>query len=67
MPKDVFGSSDADKSSDGFIDGDLLEKFLPLADSSETLKVILGDRDIYKLDLSQEEIVKILEQIQSLH
>lgn len=67
MPKDIFGPSDADKSSEGFLDGDLLEQFLPLSESPEKLRVIMGDRDIYKLDLTQEETSRIIEQLQNLH
>jgi len=65
-PKNTRGPSDADSAAFGFLDGDFLEHYLTL--SPENLKKVRkGLSAPEQLQLSSEEIVKVLEQLQSLH
>lgn len=67
-PKNTRGPSDADNAAFGFLDGDFLEQFLGLHDSPDRLKKALeGGSEPERLKLSQEQITKILEELQSLH
>lgn len=64
-PKNTRGPSGADTAF-GFIDGDFLEQYLTLS-PDDLKKVKKGSSAPEQLKLSSEQIVKILEQLQSLH
>ena len=67
-PKTSRGSSDADPSAFGFVDGDFIEQFLTIVESPEKLRrVIEGGSAFERLKMSQPEISSILEHLQSLH
>ena len=67
-PKNTRGTSDADGSAFGFVDGDFLEQFLALSANPEKReKVMKGSSEPEALKLSVEDISKFLEQLQSLH
>jgi len=67
-PKSTRGTSDADGSARGFVDGDFLEQFLSIQSSPEILsKVMKGGSAPEALRLTPEEISKILQDLQSLH
>ncbi|KAF9485871.1 hypothetical protein BDN70DRAFT_870784 [Pholiota conissans] len=67
-PKNTRGPSDADGAAYGFIDGDFLEQFATLQGNPQLLqKVMKGGSEPEKLKISEEEIFKIVEQLQSLH
>lgn len=60
--------SDADTGAFGFLDGDLLERFLELRPDAETFqKVMNGNGPAEDLQLSAEKMRGILETMQSLH
>ncbi|VDB85583.1 unnamed protein product [Peniophora sp. CBMAI 1063] len=60
--------SDADAGAFGFLDGDLLERFLELKPDSEAYqKVMKGKGPAERLQLSGEKIRGILETMQGLH
>ena len=65
-PKNLRGPSDADGAAFGFIDGDFLEHYLTLS-PDDLKKVRKGSSTPEQLKLSSEQIVKVLEQLQSLH
>jgi len=67
-PKNTRGPSDADGTAYGFIDGDFLEQFAGLQGTPKILdQVMKGGSDFEKLKMSEEEILKIIERLQSLH
>ncbi|KAF8967077.1 CPSF A subunit region-domain-containing protein [Flammula alnicola] len=67
-PKDTRGPSDADGAAYGFLDGDFLEQYLGLQGSPDLLnKVMKGASEPERLKISRDEVLKILEQLQSLH
>ncbi|KAF8908996.1 CPSF A subunit region-domain-containing protein [Gymnopilus junonius] len=67
-PKNTRGTSDADGSAYGFIDGDFLEQFLGLQGNPEKLeKVMKGGSEPETLKMSVDNISRFLEQLQSLH
>ncbi|KAH9480543.1 DNA damage-binding protein 1a [Psilocybe cubensis] len=67
-PKNTRGLSDSDTAAYGFVDGDFLEEFLGVLDSPDILeKVMKGGSAPEKLKLTSDEIIKILQQLQSLH
>ena len=60
--------SDADAGAFGFLDGDLLERFLELHPESQTYqKVMKGNSPAEELQLSAEKLRGILETMQGLH
>jgi len=65
-PKTTRGPSGADGAAFGFIDGDFLEQYLTLSPDN-LKKVRKGSSAPEHLKLSSEQIVKVLEQLQSLH
>jgi len=65
-PKNTRGPSDADGAAFGFIDGDFLEQYLTLT-PDDLKKVKKGSSAPEQLKLSSEQIVKVIEQLQSLH
>ncbi|KAF8158252.1 mono-functional DNA-alkylating methyl methanesulfonate N-term-domain-containing protein [Crassisporium funariophilum] len=67
-PKNTRGPSDADGAAFGLIDGDFLEQYLGLLGSPQQLdRVTKGQSAPEVLKLSSDAIVKVLEQLQSLH
>ncbi|EIW81285.1 hypothetical protein CONPUDRAFT_56293 [Coniophora puteana RWD-64-598 SS2] len=67
-PKNARGRSDADNSSFGFLDGDLLERFLLFGDDEEAVrKVLEGSTEAEQLSIAPERIIKVLERLQSMH
>ncbi|KIJ27182.1 hypothetical protein M422DRAFT_271673 [Sphaerobolus stellatus SS14] len=67
-PKNIRGISDSMKEATGFLDGDFLEHFLELdSNSKEATKVMQGNSAVEKVDLSYLEVVRALEQLQSVH
>lgn len=66
-PKNTRGTSDADGSAYGFVDGDFLEQFLGLIGPEQLNKVMKGGSAPEELKMSVEEISKFLEQLQGLH
>jgi DNA damage-binding protein 1 len=65
-PKDTRGSTDAEGAAFGFIDGDFLEHFPGLTRDARQ-KIMDGKSNPEKLKMSEHKILKILEQLQSLH
>lgn len=60
--------SDADTGAFGFLDGDLLERFLELRPESELFgKVMKGSGPAEELQLSAEKMRGVLETMQGLH
>jgi DNA damage-binding protein 1 len=60
--------SDADDGAVGFLDGDLLERFLDLAPGSPTLaRVMEGNSAAERLGMTYEQIRAVLETMQSMH
>jgi len=67
-PKNVRGRSDAEVSSFGFLDGDFLERFLQYPRDSKELKQIMdGESEPEKLTITEDDIQKALERMQSMH
>ena len=62
------GQSDADAEAYGFLDGDFIEKFLNYDESSlEMKRIIEGNSEPERLQMSHREIVHVLETLQSMH
>ncbi|KAJ3503729.1 hypothetical protein NLJ89_g8306 [Agrocybe chaxingu] len=67
-PKNTKGISDGDNAAFGFVDGDFLEQYLNVVNHPDQLKCIMkGSTAPEELKLSQDEIMKVLEELQSLH
>lgn len=67
-PKNNWGRSDSEASSFGFLDGDLLERFLVLAEDPRALRRVMdGQSEPEKLTITPERIQRVLERLQSMH
>ncbi|CAA7261433.1 unnamed protein product [Cyclocybe aegerita] len=67
-PKNTKGISDGDNAAFGFVDGDFLERYLDVVNQPEKLMCVMKGSSVpEELKLSQDEIVKVLEELQSLH
>jgi len=67
-PRNSHGVSDSQPSSTGFLDGDLLEKFIGVdATSEEYSKILEGSNAAEKLSISHGGLVSLLERFQTLH
>lgn len=67
-PINSRGRSDAQSSSFGFLDGDLLEQFLNYsATSPEIIQILAGKNEAEKLDLSYAECRSLLESLRNIH
>ncbi|KAF9561348.1 hypothetical protein CPC08DRAFT_689138 [Agrocybe pediades] len=66
-PKNTRGTSDADSSARGFVDGDFLEQFLNVQSPETLSKVLKGSSAPEELKLSSDEFAKILQDLQSSH
>ncbi|GJJ09699.1 hypothetical protein Clacol_003923 [Clathrus columnatus] len=67
-PKNHRGISDSITEATGFLDGDLLETFLDMPnDSPEAVKVLQGNSQAERLNISHGEVIQTLEHLQTLH
>ena len=63
-----FESSEGTSNTTGFIDGDLIETYLDLAKSiqHDLIKDLKGENNI-SLNITAEEVVKIIEELSRIH
>lgn len=62
------GPSDTDAEAYGFLDGDFIEQFLNYDElSPEMRRIMEGNSDPERLQLSHRQIVHTLETLQSMH
>ncbi|KAF8516138.1 CPSF A subunit region-domain-containing protein [Hysterangium stoloniferum] len=67
-PQIFRGISDTMGEATGFLDGDFLERFLDFDNgSSEMQKAMEGKSAAEKLEISSSDIVRVLEELQTLH
>jgi len=67
-PKNSRGGSDAIGEASGFLDGDFLERFLDYENGSqEAQKVMAGNNEAENLAIPFADVVRVLEQLQSIH
>ncbi|KAI5118862.1 hypothetical protein M0805_005306 [Coniferiporia weirii] len=67
-PSNSRGRSDSQAASVGFLDGDLLERFLDFpASSSEAIRIMAGKNEAERLTMSYKQLRSALESLRSTH